>query len=361
MNTNLKMNILLIALLFLNACNPSSEVKEQKKLLSKGDTTASIKGEKIRVMFYNIENLFDTVDDPNNKGDNEYLPTSNMQWTPERYKKKLNDLKKVINVAETPDLIGFSEVENKKVVEDLAKTIGEKDWGVVHNDSPDERGIDVALLYNKKVFSVKEKDFIQVNLPEVKNDRGKLEKDFTREILYVSGKLDKETVHIFVNHWPSRRSPDEARIAAAKEVAKRTDKILAKNENDKIIIMGDFNDEPANLSIAKTLKAKNPDAVDNFEKTALYNLAYPAYRNNQGSYNYKGDINMLDHIIVSGNMLTGKNNIVTNDKYFNIVQKDFMIYEHPKYGKMANRTFGKEYYGGISDHFPIYTDIYVAK
>lgn len=348
-------SLIILLSMCITACSGGKVEQSSPNSTTVKNTTAQ--SEKVRVMFYNIENLFDTLDDPNNPRDNEYLPESGKEWTQARYEKKLKDLKKVINLADTPDLIGLSEVENKKVVEDLAATIGEKEWGVVHNDSPDERGIDVAFIYNKKIMKVKNTDFINVQLPKVKNEKGQLESDFTREILYVEGMLNKEKVHIFVNHWPSRRNPDEFRMNAASELEKRTEKILAKDADANIIIMGDLNDEPNNKSLTVSLKAKNPKSK--IEKAALYNLSYPLFQNQKGTYNYKGNINMLDQIIVSGNMLLPDEKINTKYQDFKIVQEDFMIYKHPEYGNMANRTFGREYYGGISDHFPVYIDLYL--
>lgn len=372
MKTNIStLSILSICLIFiLISCKSPKEqgllnettqkVKTEAKATASATASSNSKTKKIeksRVMFYNIENLFDTIDDPKNEGDDEYTPKSEKNWSEERYNKKLSDLAKVIKLANTPDIIGLGEVENRKVIEDLAKKIGNKNWDIVHQDSPDERGIDVGFLYNKDVLKVDKFEAIKINLPKAKNTNGVLDDDFTRDILYISGTINKENVHIFVNHWPSRRSPDIARITTALEVAKRTNKILKNNPKANIIVMGDLNDEPTNKSLESTLNVKNPEdgkITDN----DLYALTYPIFKAEKGTYNYKGDINMLDHIIVSGNMLNGKNKIQTQVKDFKILQEDFMIFKHPKYGEMASRTYGSEYYGGISDHFPIYTDLY---
>jgi len=211
------------------------------------------------VAFYNLENLFDTKDDPAIL-DEDFLPDSEKGWTRKRYQKKINSLGTAIsNIGfsksrKAPVLLGVAEVENKKVLEELIQTkhLKNKGYGIVHYDSPDERGIDVGLLYQKQYFEVTNSESIPILVNSQKGDR-----DYTRDVLYIVGKLNKEEIHILVNHWPSRRDGAELtsykRIAAAKKNREIISKITTQNADAKIIVMGDFNDDPFNESIKQHL------------------------------------------------------------------------------------------------------------
>ena len=198
------------------------------------------------IVFYNVENLYDTTDDPK-VNDNEFLPDSKNEWTPTRYLRKLQDIAALLSETggrNLPFLIGLCEVENRKIVEDLAMTgkLKRGRYKVVHQDSPDARGIDVALMYRPGEFSVSYNKAVPVLLP----DRSGLS---TRDLLYVKGNTRHgDELHVFVNHWPSRvgglQQTEANRIAAAMVLKSKTDSLFSINPNVKVIIMGDLNDTP---------------------------------------------------------------------------------------------------------------------
>lgn len=313
---------------------------------------------KITVAFYNVENLFDTLDDAQNEGDNDYLPDGRNNWTPERYLKKLNNLSKVImgivGGKSAPALIGLAEVENDKVLDDLIKrTTIDNEYSFVHYDSPDERGIDVALLYDSRLFSVKSSEPLAVRFDFEPNDR-------TRDVLYVNGMLGKQEVHVFVNHWPSRREGMAKslpkREAAAKVVRQKADAILADNPNAKIIIMGDFNDSPNDKSVKQVLQAQTNYSPVDAQK--LYNLSFNLTQKGLGSHRYDGEWNMLDQIIVSGALLS-KKGLRTTPNNVHVFKQDWMLYDDKRNGgKSPSTTYGgNKYYGGYSDHLPTFIEL----
>lgn len=308
-----------------------------------------------RVAFYNVENLFDTIDDPN-KPDEEFTPNGKKKWTPERYQKKLAKLSQVIETMDYPAFVGVCEVENEQVLRDLISTedLKKYNYNIAHRESPDYRGIDVALIYNQDNFKVDKTDVIRINFPK------EIVEDYTtRDILYVKGVYNKkETLHIFVNHWPSRRGglkeSEPKRMYVAEQLRQRIDDIFEKEEAANMIIMGDFNDETTNNSLSKGLKAQA--ISDNLEKGNLYNLFSKMDEEELGTYNYRGNWNMLDQIIVSTSLANPSHSLhVQNPE---IVKRDWMIYKHDKYGETPNRTYGgPNYYGGISDHFPVFIEL----
>ncbi len=313
------------------------------------------------VMSYNVENLFDTINNPS-KADDEFTPGSEKHWNTERYNKKIKDLSKVIRAIDKvnlPDIIALIEVENRNVIQDLAddKYLKKADYGIVHEESPDARGIDLALMYKKARFKYLDHKKIAVNFdfePETK----------TRDILYVKGKMsNNEILHIFVNHWSSRREGMEKtepkRLHAAKLLKNEVDNILAKDKNAKIIIVGDFNDEPQNKSLKTVLDAGN-SKINNDKR--LYNLLYSRYLSGEGTYNYRGNWNMLDNIIVSSALLNGNKGYVVESDSANILSEKWMLYYNKKYDySTPSRTYGgPNYYGGISDHLPVYIKLIIA-
>ncbi len=310
------------------------------------------------VMFYNTENLFDTINDPQTQ-DDEFTAAGKLHWTPERYEKKIRDIARVIrDVApkRLPDIIGLAEVENRQVLEDLIEKgkLRKGDYGIIHKDSPDLRGIDVALLYKKKTFHTIEHHSIPIQFPR---DTTKV-----RDILYVKGKTDDgEIFHIFVNHWKSRHGGEKAteqkRVYSAVVLRRTIDSILVFEPRARILIMGDFNDEPTNMSIMQILNAankrKNTGARD------LYNLMYDLHNlHDTGTYSYKGHWDMLDQIIISFNLLQEQNKKGWHTDYEggHIFSEEWMLYDNPKAGrKVPNRTYGgPNYYGGVSDHLPVF-------
>ncbi|MBW8326294.1 MAG: endonuclease/exonuclease/phosphatase family protein [Prolixibacteraceae bacterium] len=307
------------------------------------------------VISYNVENLFDTVDDPKIP-DEEFLPTSEKKWDSERYQKKLNDLVRVIteiNPKELPEIVGLVEVENRTVLEDLTLTgaLKNQKYGIIHEESPDYRGIDVALIYRQDAFQEVSHETLPVVFPDDPEFK-------TRDILHVTGKIKKKTVHFFVNHWPSRIGGDEKtepkRVLAASVLKSKTDQILAEDPSARIIIMGDMNDEPANKSLYETLGAESPDSG-----ARLVNLMMPDDAKSMGTYFYSGSWNMLDNLVVSDALIKGKRFHVMDDKGF-IFTNDWMTFTNKNGAKTPNRSYvGNKYVAGVSDHFPVYLKLNV--
>jgi len=322
--------------------------------------SAQKKDSPFMVVFYNLENLFDINDDPG-KEDEEFTPGSAKQWTRERYERKLENLAAVLSTAgqdELPAIIGVCEAENRKVLEDLIneKKLKKGDYGIVHEESNDIRGIDVALLYRKSRFTVDKHELISARLPF----------DTTRVfrcILHVEGKADnKETIHFFINHWPSRAEGEKesvpGRLYTAVALRKAIDGVLNRNNEAKIIIMGDFNDEPTSRSIFEMLSANNKRK--NASTRELYNMMYDMHnndlKNDTGTYNFMGKWNMLDQIIVSQQVIRGRTGYHADYDAGKIFKEDWMLYyDQSLLEKLPDRTYGGNvYHGGYSDHLPVY-------
>ncbi|WP_024768574.1 endonuclease/exonuclease/phosphatase family protein [Aquimarina macrocephali] len=300
------------------------------------------------IAFYNLENLFDTKDDPKTL-DNDFLPDSEKKWNQKRYEKKIFKLGTAISnigfskTRRAPILVGVAEVENKAVLKDLinSKHLKQKEYGIVHYDSPDERGIDVGLLYQKQYFEVKNSKTITVL---VDNEKG--ERDYTRDILWVTGALNQEEVHILINHWPSRRDGAEStaykRIAAAEKNREIINQITDKNPNAKIIIMGDFNDDPSS------------ESIKNLVQQDLFNPMERLLTRYRGSTSYRSQWNLFDQIIFSHNFhqYEGGKHSFSNAAIFD---DDFLKIYKGRYKGTPFRTYaGRKYKGGYSDHFPVY-------
>lgn len=313
-----------------------------------------------RIVSYNIENLFDTYDDEF-KYDDDFTPYGSYYWGKKKYQKKLNDIGKVlVNLADEniPAVIGLVEVENATVLEDLINQspLSKFQYGIVHEESPDERGIDVALLYDENQFQYISHQVGRIHFPKPIEDK-------TRDILFVKGILAKDTVFVAVNHWPSRRGgasiSEPKRMYVAKQLKEKVDAILAKQPNAGIIIMGDFNDTPTNKSLFQSLGAKPFE-----DKTSqLINLMYSYEKQGVGTYKFRNQWNLLDQFIVSRNLTDriGKLKVTTSSA--KIFDAEWLKENDPVYpGERLNRTFlGPRYKGGYSDHFPIYLDIEVSK
>jgi predicted extracellular nuclease len=308
------------------------------------------------MVFYNLENLFDIYDDPD-INDADFLPGSRIDWTGQRYQRKLDNLTRVlISIDETylPAIIGVCEVENEKVLKDLKKQkkLKRANYKIVHHDSPDERGIDVALLYAGFEFKVLEDRPIPVRFPHDPDDR-------TRDILYVKGvfkEAKKDTVFIFVNHWPSRWGGQEQsepdRITAARVLRGAIDSIYSYHEKANIILMGDFNDDPDNTSLLNVLDAQQ--VVEEPEDRQLYNLMFPMLKRGEGTLFYN-DWDVFDQIIVSGALLNKTEGFRLADTQGKAFKADWMLFEDDRGRKRPNRTAGRSsYYGGYSDHLPVY-------
>ncbi len=306
-------------------------------------------------VFYNTENLYDTIDDPETM-DDDFTPEGRMHWTEKKFKKKIFNIAEVLHdIVEPyyPDIIGLVEIENRFVLEQLLlqDSLQLISYGIVHYDSPDERGIDVALIYNKQTFEVLYSEPVKVSLQGVE--------DRTRDILYVYGKmLDKQIpLHIFVNHWPSRREgtqeSEERRFLAAGILRGKVDEIFANDKQANIVIMGDFNDTPANNSVKLVLKAQEPKPP--FFDNELYNLMLPRMRKGIGSTYYKGWL-LFDQIIVSGNMLQpdNDNGLDCSPQDADVFNPRYLMHFDKRFGFEPNRTTGRKYFGGYSDHLPAF-------
>ncbi|MFT4667083.1 MAG: putative extracellular nuclease [Polaribacter sp.] len=315
------------------------------------------KNKQYRFAFYNVENLFDTLDDPLTR-DEEFTPTGKKKWSEERYQTKLDQIAQVLGDMNYPAVVGFCEVENAKVLQDLVQKTKLKDYNYkyVHYDSPDKRGIDNGLIYIDGLFKVTNSDATRIDFP-----KEVVEGYTTRDILHVEGVFrQKDTMHFFVNHWPSRRGGLKAsqpkRVYVATQLRKQTNKILTNNPNAKIVITGDFNDEPDNDSVLSALDAK--PVGETVENNKLYNCSSKADKEGLGSYRYKGNWNMLDQFIVSGSMINKNSSITLTDAQ--IFRPAYLVYVDKKYGDKPSRTYGgPKYYGGYSDHFPVFVDVLV--
>lgn len=316
-----------------------------------------IPSKNLLIAFYNVENLFDTLDDPH-KSDNEFLPDSKKQWDTKKYNDKIEKTSLVlssINPKKTPDLIGLCEIENKAVVEDIcnSKNLKKGNYTVIHYESPDVRSIDVALVLKSKEFKIIYSKPLHIGLPD--DNRFK-----TRDILYVKlyHKKSKDTLHVFVNHWPSRRGGEEGskhkRVAAAQVLKHITDSLITYCNNPKIIIMGDLNDEPSNVSVKDVLKAIPNDSIAS--DSNLYNLCFEAHKNGSGSYYYSGDKewNMIDNMIVSGYLLNSPKGLKCQNNKVNIFRPDWILFKNKDGSMTPSKTYGRSYFGGYSDHLSIY-------
>jgi len=328
-------------------------------LLSSGSSIKDTK--QFQVLFYNVENLFDTIDDPATH-DGEFTPEGQKHWTGYRYYNKLNQLFKVFasaGKANGPDIIGLAEIENYEVLNDLVYStpLHKHNYGIVHKNSPDRRGIDVALLYKKDRLRLVKKEFVNVTF-DFDTSRT------TRDILkagFVSDKFKRDdTLIVFVNHWPSRwggkQRSEPSRMAAARVLREAVNECFKNNAGAHIIIMGDFNDTPADKSVNTVLNAHATNV--NVSDTGLYNLAWPLHQSGAGSHKYKGQWAMLDQIIVSGNLLIPLCIHVKNGM-MHIYSPTFLMEEDTRFtGIKPFRTFnGFHYHKGYSDHLPVYVEL----
>ncbi|MCK4992082.1 MAG: endonuclease, partial [Bacteroidales bacterium] len=311
------------------------------------------------VVSYNVENLFDTINSPQ-FADDEFTPSGIKAWTYDRYKKKLNDLARVvlsIPGKKLPAVIGLSEIENRQVLEDLANQRGLRkgEYEIVHEDGQDPRGIECALLYRPDLFKYKSHEYVPIADP--------LDPDYLyRGILHVHGKgPDGSSLHIFVNHWKSRSGgeleTERQRMFSAITLRKQMDLLMARESDFKVIVMGDFNDEPTNRSLTNGLSALNKRR--NIQMGDYYNLFYDLHNiEGKGTYNYQGKWNMLDQIIVSYSLLDQERGLTTGYNRGVILKEEWMLYVSEKYGEsLPSATYGgPEYYGGPSDHLPIFVE-----
>jgi hypothetical protein len=316
-----------------------------------------------RIVFYNVENLFDVYND-SLKNDDEFTAEGERHWNNYRFYKKLNNLSKVlISIGEwnPPSVVGLCEIENRFVLNKLIYETPLKsfDFKIIHFESPDRRGIDVAFLYRKSRFEPLYYYPVHIYFPDDPESK-------TRDILYVKGLMGAtDTVHFFVNHWPSRYGGYEEskpkRMFVASVLRSKIDSILSVNYNSNIIIMGDFNDEPADESISAVLGAKS-DTFD-LKNNKLVDLMGLIKKNNMiGTNKYQSEWSVIDQFIVSGNLLSDKNPLKVSTEGAWIYHESFLLEEdETQLGFRLNRTYiGTVYHGGFSDHLPVYLDLIKA-
>lgn len=306
------------------------------------------------VAFYNVENLFDTEDDTTNRGDNDFLPTGSYQWTPEKYAQKIHNIASTIaqmareHCPVGPAAIGLSEVENARVVEDLCNAPELKHLGLkyIHYDSPDRRGIDCALIYNPRLFKPTFSMPYKYRLESNPNFR-------SRDQLLVSGVMAGEPVSIIVNHWPSRYGGGKSsplREAAAALTKHIGDSIQAADPRNKVIIIGDLNDDPKNISCAKVLGATRK--ASDTKEGGYFNATWQFYDKGIGTLYYQDKPNLFDQQIVSANLL-GTDRSTLKFWKAEVFNRDFLITKTGKRKGYPLRSFdGNVWQNGYADHFP---------
>lgn len=306
----------------------------------------------IRMMFYNVENLFDTVDNPSTN-DEQFLPDGEYRWNNYKYWQKLKRIHQVIAAAgeeSPPEIIGLCEVEGFLPLFNLTRNLplSKYTYEIIHRDSPDERGIDVALLCRKDKVRVLRFSFIGI---EQKDKTIKK----TREILFATLKTGNDTLHVFVNHWPSRRGGEDTsekfRLWAAQSLKHSVDSLLKKNKNAKIILMGDFNDTPENKSLILLVKSGMVNLATGVDKKCKC-----------GTLKFQSHWQVFDQFLVSPSLLD-KSKLHTSKEEFLIFRPEFLLISDDKYGgKKPFRTYqGPKYLGGFSDHLPVLLDLNIRQ
>lgn len=316
------------------------------------------------VGFYNLENLFDTINDPN-KNDEEFLPEGKNAWNTEKYTTKLEHMAYAISTIGTCDdekikspdglvVLGLSEMENRRVLEDLVAqpAIADRNYQIIHYDSPDRRGVDVALIYNPKYFTVTNTKSYRFVCPGQPNF-------ISRDQLVVTGMLDGEEMSFVVMHWPSRYGGEKrslpGRVAAANICRHITDSILSERPGAKVIMMGDLNDYPTNKSVIEYLGAKGK--VSDMKEGDYFNPMWKMHQNGEGTNYYRDVKGVLDQMIITPALLRDENDpFATFQLYKPMVHsKEFLKQHGGRYNGYPWRSFaGGVWLGGYSDHFPVY-------
>ena len=334
-----------------------------------------------KVVFYNFENLFDTI------LDEEFTPEGPKKWNSAKYTRKIGNLERVLfDIAaedkDYPVVIGVSEIENRSVMEDVIAQpkLAPGNYRIVHYDSPDARGVDVAFYYRPDVFKLEGSAAIPFKMPELPNFR-------TRDFVTMWGTIDSEPFFFLVSHWPSRLGGKDAsefkRIAVGEQMRRIADSVLKVNPATKIVAMGDFNDAPTAANPATKVVVMgdlNDDATDDsiveglnakgkikeVGKGDMFNPFIGLLKAGYGTLAYRDEWNLFDNIIVSENLATGSTGSLKiqpagNSKFYGgIFRRPYMIQKEGQYKGYPLRTFvGNNFQGGFSDHFPVY--IYIAK
>lgn len=334
-----KIYSLLLFFCLLQACNPPEKSNSETTEYSP-KPTKMIPFSTFRIGFYNTENLFDTIDDPH-VNDSDFLPDGSLKWDSDRYELKMRHTAQVIdsiNMHQNVMLFGLSEVENESVVKDLSQRI-QGTWAYVHGPTSDPRGIDQALLYQPDYFQPISSTMLKFNQEE--------EVDyFVREVLYVKGITYRDTVHVLVLHWPSRRDGKEKtqlkRVAAAMLTREIVDSILQQDKKAQIVLMGDLNDEPTDESVQTMLSDKS-----------ILNPFIDLKQKGIGTCRHEGQWFLFDQILFSSNTLMGKKWKLNNAQVFN---PDWLYYKENRKSGPFRTYMGKKYFGGYSDHFPVFVE-----
>ena len=350
----LSVTSIFLALIFLSCSSTKNPLQETKPI--KVDQTQY----KIRtVAFYNLENLYDTIDDTSIN--DEASPIMELKGKRSAiYYKKLNNMAKVVSeigfkeTQTAPAIIGVCEIENRQVLEDLINTeyLKKFDYGIIHYNSPDKRGIDVALLYRKQYFTPTTHKSYEAKLYNSGN------RVYTRDQLLVSGLLDGEMIHLIVNHWPSRSGGEAKsrplRVGAAKYNKLMIDSLQKMYDNPKIIGMGDFNDDPINASMKEVLGATG--VKKDVKEGGIYNPMEDLFRRGHHTLGYRDNINLFDQIYMTSYLL-GNDKDFKNYKFYqaNIYNPNYLINTQGKYKGYPFRSWDYEgFTGGYSDHYPVY-------
>ncbi|MES2681788.1 MAG: endonuclease/exonuclease/phosphatase family protein [Bacteroidota bacterium] len=306
--------------------------------------------------FWNVENLYDTINDKW-KNDEDFTPAGINGWTANRYRTKIDHLSEAISQMGTdvsPDglaILGLCEVENKSAALDLARAVRleSRNYQVIHIEGPDARGVDPSLLYNPKYFKPKKSVAYRVKLFPDSNHK-------TRDILVVSGMFMGETLTVLVNHWPSRRNGEKQSSANRKSAAKVAkhiaDSITTNNAVAKIIIMGDFNDDPVNQSVKKIIGTCG--STNEITDTLYFNPMEKPYREGIGTLAWQDSWNLFDQVLLNHNWLNGDRKAwqYSSVRVFN---PPFLKNDYGRFKGYPLRTYsGPVYTGGYSDHFPVY-------
>jgi hypothetical protein len=321
-----------------------------------------------KIMFYNMENFFDTIDDPT-VHDEEFLPNGAKRWNTAKYEKKLHNMERVIrgvataNTLSFPIVIGVAEVENRSVLEDIVSTqqLVQARYDICHYDSPDARGVDVAFLYRPDIFKKQGSYNFRVNIPSLPNFR-------TRGIVAMWGTIEEEPFYFMVAHWPSRLGGQEAsafkRNAVGAQMRAIADSVLQVNPATHVICMGDFNDDPTDASVAEYLGAKGK--IKELKEGDFFNPFTAMLKSGMGTLAYRDAWNIFDNIVLTENLVhgaEGKFRLVnkSHTKYYgNIYKPNYLMQQDGQYKGYPLRTFsGNNFLGGYSDHLPVF--IYIDK
>ncbi|MFI3317261.1 MAG: endonuclease/exonuclease/phosphatase family protein [Rikenellaceae bacterium] len=318
------------------------------------------------IVFYNIENFFDTIDNPATN-DQEFTPEGKNRWSSDKYAVKLGNIEQVFSdiaaINNTlPTIIGVAEVEVRNILEDIASTpkLAPAEYQIVHYDSPDERGIDVAFLYRPDKFQIEGSFAERAYVPDMPDFR-------TRDILTMWGTIQGEELFFAVAHWPSRwggkEQSEHLRIASGNQMRQIIDSVKTIRPKSKFVIMGDLNDDPSDKSVAEALGAKgNIKKLDGDDLFTPFEVMHKA---GHGTLAYNGEWNLFDNIIVSHNLVNAPKNTLQLQKsidskkfYGNIFKPSYLIQTEGKYRGYPYRTFsGGEFIGGYSDHLPVFINI----